>query len=279
MLAPEFSCLRTTELSTDLQIQYLELFQAVFRTPKPEGLFERQFLPGPEEAGYHGLMLIEGRLNAAYSAIPLSFIFENKTIRAALVVDALVHPDFQGKSLLRKVLDPLYSRMKVEGFEFLYGMPNTRFQPILTRTLGWRDLGQMNWFVLFPGGPVPHWIFNQAIYRSFQEAFVPYRFLSQQGKQTDTLRYWESKTTIPGCSILLDWNTRNPHHAHATLSALKKPGLFIFPALGKSSGGLILPHWIRGKRTFVAAYPLSDLGKMILESEQLWLTLADFDVG
>ncbi len=279
MPAPEFSCLRTTELSADLQIQYLDLFQAVFGTPKPEGLFQRQFLPGPEQAGYHGMMQVEGKLKAAYSAIPLSFIFEHKTIQAALVVDALVHPDFQGKGLLRKVLDSLYSRMKAECFEFLYGMPNTLFQPILTRALGWRDLGQMNWFVLFPGGPTPHWHFNQPIYRPFQKAFPPYRFLSHQEKQTDTLRYWASKTPIPGCSILLDWNSRNPNHAHSDLSALKNTGLFIFPTLGKSSGGLTLPDWVRGKRTFVAAYPLSDLGKMILDSEQLWLTLADFDVG
>ena len=98
MPAPEFSCLRTTEWSVDLKVQYLELFQAVFGTPKSEGLFQRQFLPGPEQVGYHGLMQVEGILKAAYSAIPLSFIFENNTIQAALVVDALVHPDFQGKS-------------------------------------------------------------------------------------------------------------------------------------------------------------------------------------
>jgi hypothetical protein len=279
MPAPEFSCLRTTEWSVDLKVQYLELFQAVFGMPKSEGLFQRQFLPGPEQVGYHGLMQVEGILKAAYSAIPLSFIFENNTIQAALVVDALVHPDFQGKSLLRKVLNPLYSRMKAEGFEFLYGMPNTRFQPILTDGLGWKELGQMNWFVLFPGGPIPNGHFNQAIYRSFQEAFVPYRFLSQQEKYAGTLRYWISQTPIPGCSVLLDWNSRNPNDADTNLSVIKNNGLFIFPALGKWKGGLQVPDWIRGKRTFVAAYPLSDLGKSMLDSGQLWLTLADFDVG
>lgn len=275
----EFVCLRSNELSPIQMEQYAQLFQEVFGFEKPAGLFERQFLPGPEQYAYHGLMLVDGSLKAAYSAIPLTFNSGTDAITAALVVDALVHPDFQGKGLLRQVLNPLYARMQSEGFHFLYGMPNPRFYPLLTRSLGWNDLGQMNWFLLFPGSSVPNPANSKSVYRPMLEGFKVYRFKESKENRAHSVQYWSGKTPVPGLSVLLDWEPRNPPTAGKYLQEINNKGIYIFPVWGKLSGGIKLPGFIRGNRTHVAAYPLTSQGKQLIERGDLWLTLADFDVG
>lgn len=275
----EFVCLRSNELSPIQKEHYAQLFQVVFGFEKPAGLFERQFLPGPEQFAYHGLMMVDGKVKAAYSAIPSTFNSGTDAITAALVVDALVHPDFQGKGLLRQVLNSLYERMQSDGFDFLFGMPNLRFYPILTQSLGWTDLGQMNWFLLFPGSSVPEWRDSNYVYRPMQEGFKAYRFKEKKAKSIDSVQYWFGKTPVPGLSVLLDWEHRNPITAGKDLQKVNSKGVYIFPVWGNSSGGVKLPEFIRGNRTHVAAYPLTGRGKQIIESGDLWLTLADFDVG
>lgn len=279
MFSPEFVCLRGNELSSIQREQYAQLLREVFGFEKPAGLFDRQFMPGPEQFSYHGLMLVDGWVKAAYSAIPITFNSGSESISAALVVDALVHPDYQGKGLLRQVLNPLYEQMQLDGFHFLYGMPNPRFYPILTQSLGWKDLGQMNWFLLFPGSSVPNWGDSKYVYRPMNEGFKAYRFINKREKRIGSIQFWLGKTPVPGLSVLLDWSSRNPQNASVNLQVITSKGFYIFPVLGKCFGGIQLPEFVRGNRTHVAAYPLTDLGKGIIERGELWLTLADFDVG
>lgn len=278
MPAPEFVCLRTTDFTPRNLSEYHALFQTVFGNPKPEGLFERQFLPGPEQPGYHALLLQNGQIRASYSAIPLTFIHEAQKIQAALVVDALVHPDFQGKGYLRHILATLYQRMQHDGFWFLYGMPNPRFYPMLTGSLGWKDLGQMDWYALAPLSPDWESPSRPFVYRLNSPGFEAYRFKQAQEKGSQQNRYWLASSPVPGFPLLLDWEDRNPARFPKAMKQIKQKipfGLMplYFPGL---RGGWKLPDRIRGGRTRVAGYALLPEGEKVLDS--LWLTLADFDV-
>lgn len=274
----EFVCLRTTELSPCNLSEYLRLFQTVFGSPKPAGLFERQFLPGPEQPGYHALLLHKGEIQASYSAIPLTFSNGDQSIQAALVVDALVHPDFQGKGYLRHILAALYHRMKQDGFWFLYGMPNPRFYPLLTGPLGWKDLGQMDWFALSPLSPGLAAPSRPFFFRMSSPGFEAYRFIQAREKGSPQNRYWLASSPVPGFTLLLDWEPRNPAHFPGTMKQIQQQipfGLMplYFPGL---QGGWKFPDWVRGGRTRVAAFALLPQGETVLDS--LWLSLADFDI-
>lgn len=274
----EFVCLRTSELSPRNLSEYQTLFQAVFGNPKPAGLFERQFLPGPEQPGYHALLLHNGQIQGSYSAIPLTFINGTQNIQAALVVDALVHPDFQGKGYLRHILATLYQRMQHDGFWFLYGMPNSRFYPLLTGPLGWKDLGQMDWFALTPLSSYWETPVRPYVYRLNSPGFEAYRFKQAREKGSPQNRYWLAASPVPGFPLLLDWEDRNPAHFPETLKQIKQQTPFgLMPLYSPGlQGGWKFPDWVRGGRTRVAAYALSPEGETVLDS--LWLTLADFDI-
>lgn len=281
MALTEFSCLSSAELSAEDIIQYHLLFKAVFGIEKPEGQFERQFLPGPVSFGFHAVMRVDGQIMGAYSAIPLSFIQEGKKILIALVVDALVHPEFQGKGYLKQILEPLYSRMKQEGYHLLYGMPNKRFYPLLTGPLGWTDLGRMKWLLMFPRIRSNLTIRQplSVMFRPWDKNFAAYRFFQHQIIQTEAGRTWLYAHRLG--HICVDFERRDPEQLSISVKALsakiKKPVLF--PVwCNLIEGGIQIPGWIQGARTMVAVKALTEEGKKIISEKRLLFTLGDFDV-
>jgi hypothetical protein len=274
-----FTCLRSEQLSGRNIAEYLALFYEVFGFRKQEGLFQRQFLPENSPAGYHSLMLEDGKIQASYSAIPLTFIYQNQEVQAALVVDAIVHPRFQGQGYLLTILEALYQKMKGDGFHFLYGMPNARFYPIITQKMGWKSIGQMHWSILFPGGPLPKFRNSFYCYRPQSSAYIAHRYSTSFARKTKNGVYWLGKSPVPGLKVLLDWETRAPSITSSLLLEVRKNGPILFPFLGKSDSGILIPDFLKGHRTRVVAFSLSALGSELLEREAFWLTLGDFDVG
>jgi GNAT superfamily N-acetyltransferase len=275
----DFICLRSDKLGKSRIDQYHGLFQHVFKFPKPAGLFERQFLNPHSIPGYHALMIVDGIIQASYGAIPMNFVYQGQEISAALVVDALVHPQYQGQGYLRRVLDVLYDQMKSDAFHFLYGMPNATFYPMITNYLGWQDLGQMHWSILFPGSSVPLFKAESYCYRIPSEAYSASRYVYARERIFSGNRFWTGKTPLPGINLLLDWDSRDPHQADIILSGLNRNRLLLFPFLGQSSQGFFIPDIFKQHRTRVVGYSLSDFGRKILDSKTLWFTLGDFDVG
>lgn len=270
----EYVCLRSHALD-DVGIHaYCDLFLKVFHQKKSIDTFKRQFLPGPLDSGYHAIMRVDGVWKGCYSAIPLSFHQNQTPISCALVVDALIHPDYQGKGHLRKILEALYATMYLDGFGFLYGMPNRRFKPLLTGPLGWKDMGTMQWHTPL-GKTIKNHIPPATIFRKPSPIFNSYRYFAHKPIPLNAGTAW----VHPGFpNILTGLESDTPEQLPECFQELSRACIrpVLFPYLGPGSpGGITIPNWIRGNRTMIAAYPLT---MQVPDPDQILFRLSEFDV-
>jgi hypothetical protein len=283
MESVEFACLRSEELYSNYFNAYQELFHRAFNSHKSEDKFIRQFLPGPEGYGYHGVIISKNKLLGAFNGIVSCWEINNKIHRSVVIVDAMMDPDIQRKGMIKPMLQILYTRLQSDGFSFLTGMPNARFYPVLTQGLGWEDLGHLNWLLAFPEfkNKFKSPSSSQLFFRRFNPTFPEYRFnsthielISPEGK------IW-LKPQGPALAILIDGENRNPEalrNAHQwAANKLKKVIIFPSKMLGLSNSFKI-PEWIVGNRTCLAIHRLNpDLPADF--ANKLLFTLGDFDVS
>jgi hypothetical protein len=272
----EYVCIRSHELKEEGITAYRNLFHTVFGQVKDENLFHRQFLSGPIQSGYHAVMRVNDEWVGCYSAIPMEFHQSGQLIKCALVVDAIVHPQYQGKGHLRKILNVLYERMYLDGFSFLYGMPNPRFKPLLTGALGWQDMGRMEWYIANSlitkqGNPIS----NATIFRKPTPRFTQYRY---SGHKQITLEGGSAWVHCRFPAILTGLETENPESISDCFHQFSRMTFqpILFPYIGPSSPGSIkVPKWLQGSRTMIAAFPLH---QDIPASDEILLRLSEFDL-
>lgn len=270
----EYICVRSHALD-DVGIHaYCDLFLKVFHQKKSRDTFNRQFLPGPVDSGYHSILKVDGEWKGCYSAIPLYFYQGQTPISCALVVDALVHPDYQGKGHLRIILETLYATLHEDGIGFLYGMPNRKFQPMLTGPLGWKDMGSMQWHTSFRNSDTSQ-IPCSTIFRKPSSNFNSYRFFAHKCIPLNGGTAWVH-SGFP--NLLTGLESETPEQLadcfHQLCRSFIQPVLF--PYLGPDSlGGIKIPSWIRGNRTMIAAFPLN---MQVPNTDQILFRLSEFDV-
>jgi len=270
----EYVCIRSHDLG-DIGIHaYCNLFLNVFHQKKDVNAFKRQFLPGPLESGYHAIMLVDGEWKGCYSAIPIHFHQHQTPIYCALVVDALVHPDYQGKGHLRKILETLYEAMYQDGVGFLYGMPNRRFKPMLTGRLGWKYMGSMQWYTSLGKTEISN-IPSSTIFRKTSPAFEAYRFTAHKRVPINGGTAWVH-AGFP--NILTGLESDTPEQLPDCFQQLCRKSFspLLFPYLGPGNpGGLKIPDLLRGNRTMIAAFPLKT---QVPEPDQILFRLSEFDL-
>jgi len=275
----DFVCYRSNEIKETDILQYLHLFQTVFTIKKDRAHFHRQFLPGPQDFGYHVFLIDKGEIRGAYSAIPLMFTSAENSYKAALVVDALMHPKYQGRGLLRPLLEVLYDRMRADGFIFLYGMPNRKFYPLLTASLAWEDWGSMQWYIGNPLMGISHTFPDtELLQRSVMTGFENYRFYNHKKILTPFGHAWISRGLLP---VLIEFENRSPAGIiktfHSVCQQLKRPVLL--PIMSPiAPGGLLIPSGFRGLRTRIAVKRLVMGTETFLNARNILFTLGDFDV-
>jgi|GEM_PF-6293544 len=272
----EYVCIRSHELKDEGISAYRNLFHTVFGQVKDENLFHRQFTLGPIQSGYHSIMRVNNLWVGCYSAIPMEFHHSGQLIKCALVVDAIVHPQYQGKGHLRKILNELYDRMHLDGFSFLYGMPNSRFKPLLTGALGWQDMGRMEWYVANSLiTKLGHPISNTTIFRKPSPRFTQYRYFGHKQITLEGGIAWVH-SRFP--AILTGLETESPDRLSDCFHQLSRMNFqpVLFPYLGPGRlGSIKVPKWIQGSRTMIAAFPLQ---KDIPASDEILLRLSEFDL-
>ena len=77
---------------------------------------------------------------ASYSVFPVTLVKDGISISSTMSMTTMTHPNSQGKGYFNKLASGLYSHIKEEGVQFVWGFPNANSHPIFNAKLEWNDI-------------------------------------------------------------------------------------------------------------------------------------------
>jgi GNAT superfamily N-acetyltransferase len=83
----------------------------------------------------------DGKLIGHYGAQPIISKINGEIYRGLFILNAAVMPDFQGKGILRTLVENLHDFAGKNKFSFIIGVGNKNSAPIYTKKFGFRSLG------------------------------------------------------------------------------------------------------------------------------------------
>lgn len=141
--------IRTTDqFSESEQEQMRELFLRVFDKKMTKEAFERKFFYTPRGYSYHSLMLHGEKIVGAFSAVPGRYEFFGKEQIFSLSVDTMIDPEFRGGGHFVQMANLVHQGLINDGIPFIFGFPNEHFYPAQKRLLKYRDIGELDYYVL-----------------------------------------------------------------------------------------------------------------------------------
>lgn len=138
----------TDQLSESEQEQMRDLFLRVFEKKMTKDLFERKFFYTPRGYSYHGLMLHEEVVVGASSAVPGRYKFFGEELIFSLSVDTMVDLKHRGGGHFVKIVNLIHEGLISDGIPFIFGFPNKHFYAVQKRLLKYKDIGELNYYVL-----------------------------------------------------------------------------------------------------------------------------------
>lgn len=148
-MTPQYIFKKTNQLSIAEKEQHLELFSRVFAKKMSKEQFDRKYLYTPTVYSYHGLMNIDGLIVGAYNAIPYLYMYFGQKLMFSLSVDMMIDKQHRpGPFNLHKMANLVYDAMKKDGIAFLLGFPNDQAYDLNKKVLGYRDIGELDYYVL-----------------------------------------------------------------------------------------------------------------------------------
>jgi hypothetical protein len=79
----------------------------------------------------------DGALIASYTVWPNRLNVGGEVVRGAISMDTMTHPAHRGGGLFLKLAQACYAQLAKDGYEILYGFPNTNSYPGFIRRLNW----------------------------------------------------------------------------------------------------------------------------------------------
>ena len=127
------------ELAVRLE-DFCDLFRQCFTTDINEDIVRHRYLENP----YSDLLMLvgedKGKIIANYAAVPTKIIIDGTKYKAALALNAMTHPEYEGNGLFVKLARNFFQHMQEEEYAFVYGFPNQLTNGIYTRILDWKDV-------------------------------------------------------------------------------------------------------------------------------------------
>jgi hypothetical protein len=95
----------------------------------------------------------DGKIIASYLFID-QMLLANPNLKSAQSIDTLVRPDARGGNILRALAKSLYSDLKYQGYQCIYGMPSKSLALFLERVLKWNKSKDTFRYIVFIPLPV-----------------------------------------------------------------------------------------------------------------------------
>lgn len=135
----EIKFLSKKELNERLD-QFCDLSRQCFTAHVDEEIIYHRYIENPYEDLLMCVAEENGKIVANYSVVPVRAEIDGEKYKAALSLNTMTHPEYEGRGLLIKLAGLLYEHMEKENYAFVYGFPNYLSNGILCAKLGWKDV-------------------------------------------------------------------------------------------------------------------------------------------
>lgn len=134
---------------TDTDIEELyKLFETVFHKKRSISEFKNQFLNTSLGYSFHALAKDNDLVVGHNVYIPFRYLKDNEPFLLCLSVDAMLHPDYRGKGLYRKMLSACEDMARSEGCRMRIGFPNDNSYPVQINGFKYNDVGKLDTYCL-----------------------------------------------------------------------------------------------------------------------------------
>jgi hypothetical protein len=209
----------------------IRLFNRVFSREISLSLWKWRFRENPDGKGIIKLMFDGDILIGHYAVIPMSVRVTGMSIKAALAMTSMTHPDYSGRGIFTSLAKEVWNVCQQQGFSFVYGFPNEAAHPVLTGRLGWEGIGKIVALrKILSGKPIN------------LQTVAEIKNVERFDKKVDLL--WdevknEYPVSIPRIEKYLNWRfSRNPD--------IQYQKYIISEPLGRILGYVVLKEYIRG---------------------------------
>ncbi len=145
----QFVFKKTNEFTEKERDQFAGLFGLTFPKHMTAALFNRKYMHTPVGYSYHGLMLADNSIVGAYNLIPYVYRYFGKDVTFCLSVDAMIHEHHRTRPFdFMKMANTALAAVKQDGICFAFGFPNSNAYEFTKRVLKWRDVGELDYYIL-----------------------------------------------------------------------------------------------------------------------------------
>ena len=140
---------KTNEMSHLEKKEICDLFYIVFGIEKNISNFIDQFENSDLGYSYFCLMYDNDNLVGSYAAIPEIYSYYGSQVIFAQSVDTMIRASHRGSPFnLKKITEKLYKELTKDKISFVYGFPNDNIYQIRERVLKWRNIYNLDIFVI-----------------------------------------------------------------------------------------------------------------------------------
>ncbi|MDO5157209.1 MAG: GNAT family N-acetyltransferase [Eubacteriales bacterium] len=120
--------------------EFCDLSHICFTAQANPGIIRQRYIENPYEDLLMCIAEDEGRIVANYSVVPIKICVNGEIHKAALSLNTMTHPQYEGKGLFVRLASSLYDYMDTLGYAMVCGFPNNLSNGIFCAKLGWKDI-------------------------------------------------------------------------------------------------------------------------------------------
>ena len=120
--------------------KFCNLYKKVFTAKIDQEILRQRYIDHYSEDFLMVVALENEKIIANYSAIPIALMINGEEKKAALSLNTMVDPDYQGKGMIILLARKLYGYMAAQNYDLLYGFPNGDSNRMFNDGLGWKTV-------------------------------------------------------------------------------------------------------------------------------------------
>ena len=144
----EFYCKHTNDITDQEIASIYDLFKEVFNKTRSVEGFKEQFTNTSLGYSYHSIAKEGNKVVGHNVYIPFKYYKNDVPFLVCLSVDAMIHPDFRGNGLYRKLLLFCEEMAIADGCKIRIGFPNDNSYPIQINGFKYNDVGRLYTYCL-----------------------------------------------------------------------------------------------------------------------------------
>lgn len=119
---------------------FCDLYRKCFNDYIDEQIVVKRYIDNPYDDLLMCVAIDDNKIVANYSATPMRVKVGGCEYKAALSINTMTDPEYEGRGLFVKLANLLYEYMLQESYGLIYGFPNDLSNGVFTNKLGWKDI-------------------------------------------------------------------------------------------------------------------------------------------